>query len=49
MPCWEATPRDEGYAAYHDGTPRCACPFPPNTADETEWLKGWDEAKGRDG
>jgi ribosome modulation factor len=35
----------EGIDAYAQGVSRVLCPYPPGTAAEQEWLKGWDEAK----
>lgn len=32
---------NEGYAAYHAGLERSACPYPFDTEDCNTWLIGW--------
>lgn len=41
---FEATPKDEGYEAFHLGVAKADCPHPPRTKEEEQWLKGWELA-----
>ncbi len=44
MTCQEVTPRTEGFAAFHFGTDRFQCPYPPNTPEANDWCEGWNSA-----
>ena len=35
---------DEGTDAYCTGASRSACPYPPDTAEHLEWMRGWSDA-----
>jgi hypothetical protein len=41
----DSTPFDEGTDAYCLGLPRSACPYPSDTAEYFEWMRGWYEAQ----
>jgi hypothetical protein len=40
-----ATARDQGTSAFIYGTPRCANPHLPDTAEHTGWDGGWRQAE----
>ncbi len=36
----------EGVDSYIRGLPCEDCPYPPDSTERDEWLKGWDNAAG---
>jgi ribosome modulation factor len=36
----------EGADSFMQDIPRENCPYPPDSIEREEWLKGWDQAAG---
>ena len=35
---------NEGVDSFNQGWPREDCPYPPDSDERSEWLRGWDDA-----
>ena len=34
----------EGFDSFDQGLPRDNCPYPPDSEDREDWLRGWNDA-----
>ena len=34
----------EGFDSFDHGLPRDNCPYPPDSEDREDWLRGWNDA-----